>query len=254
MRGLRDKVAIVTGAASPIGIGFATAKRLAEEGALVALTDLNQAGVEERAAELRQAGYRAIGIAHDAIDEASWETVLQTTRDELGPLDILVNNAAIAIQAHVVDTELSEWRRQIDVNGTTAFLGCRIATREWQSSGRVGAIVNVASTASLVAGEYGGAYCASKGAVHMLTKVLAIETAKYGIRVNSVHPGYTVTQMLGDSMDDPDAQTAEIASNIPAGRLGHPSDIAAAIAFLASDDAAYCNGTALVVDGGSTAQ
>ncbi|MEJ7935394.1 SDR family oxidoreductase [Sphingobium sp. AN558] len=254
MRGLRDKVAIVTGAASPIGIGFATAKRLAEEGALVALTDLNHAGVEERAAELRQAGYRAIGIAHDAVDEASWETVLQTTRDELGPLDILVNNAAIAIQAHVVDMELSDWRRQLDVNGTTAFLGCRIATREWQSSGRTGAIVNVASTASLVAGEYGGAYCASKGAVLMLTKVVAIENAKHGIRVNSVHPGWTKTAMLGDSLDDPEAQTAQIKAIIPAGRLGDPSEMAAAIAFLASDDASFCNGTSLLVDGGLTAQ
>jgi NAD(P)-dependent dehydrogenase (short-subunit alcohol dehydrogenase family) len=150
--------------------------------------------------------------------------------------------------------ELADWRRQLDVNGTSAFLGCRIAARELQSSGRGGAIVNVASTASIVAGEYGGAYCASKGAVAMLTKVLAIETAKYGIRVNSVHPGWTETAMLGDSLDDPEAQTAQIRALIPAARLGKPSEMAAAIAFLASEDAAFCNGTALVVDGGLTAQ
>ena len=254
MRGLRDKVAIVTGAASPIGIGFATAERLAEEGALVALTDINHVAVEERADELRQEGYRAIGIAHDAVDEASWENVLQTTRSEFGPLDILVNNAAISVVSHVVDMELADWRRQLDVNGVATFLGCRSAAREFQSSGRGGAIVNVASVASLVAGEYGGAYCASKGAVLMLTKVMAIENAKHGIRVNSVHPGWTETAMLLSSLDDPEVQTAPIVSRIPAGRLGRPCEMAAAIAFLASDDAAFCNGTALVVDGGQTAQ
>lgn len=254
MRGLQDKVAIVTGAASPIGIGFATARRLAEEGACVVLTDINHVGVEERAAALRQEGYRAIGLAHDAVDEASWGNVLQTTRTEYGRLDILVNNAAISVTSHIVDMELADWRRQLDVNGTITFLGCRMAAREWQSSGRGGAIVNVASVASIVAGETGGAYCASKGAVAMLTKVMAIENAKYGIRVNSVHPGWTDTAMLSGSMDNPDAQTAQIVSNIPAGRLGQPSEMAAAIAFLASDDAAFCNGTALVVDGGQTAK
>jgi NAD(P)-dependent dehydrogenase (short-subunit alcohol dehydrogenase family) len=254
MRGLQEKVAIVTGAASPKGIGFATATRLAQEGARIVLTDIDHAAVAERASELRSAGHRAIGLAHDAVDEAAWEAVLRATKAEFGQLDILVNNAAICILSHVVDMQLKDWRRQLDINGSITFLGCRMAAREMQATGRGGAIVNVASVASLVAGEYGAAYCASKGAVHMLTKVLAIETAKYGIRVNSVHPGYTATQMLGDSMDDPDTQFAEIVASIPAGRLGRPSDIAAAIAFLASDDASYCNGSALVIDGGQTAQ
>lgn len=254
MRGLRDKVAIVTGAASPKGIGFAAATRLAEEGSRVVLTDINHAGVAERADELRREGHRAIGLAHDAVQEEAWEEVLRVTKAEFGALDILVNNAAIILLDHVVDMPLSNWRRVLDVNGSIAFLGCQIAAREMRASGRGGAIVNVASIASFVGGEYGGAYCASKGAVHMLTKVLAIETAKHGIRVNSVHPAYTMTEMLRDSMDNPDAQIPQITSNIPAGRLSQPSEIAAAIAFLASDDAAYCNGSALVVDGGLTAQ
>jgi NAD(P)-dependent dehydrogenase (short-subunit alcohol dehydrogenase family) len=254
MRGLRDKVAIVTGAASPKGIGFAAARRLAEEGSHVVLTDINHAGVAERAAELRRDGHRAIGLAHDAVQEEAWEKVLRATKAEFGTLDILVNNAAVIMLDHLVDMPLSNWRRVLDVNGTITFLGCRTAAREMQASGQGGAIVNVASIASLVAGEYGGAYCASKGAVHMLTKVLAIETARYGIRVNSVHPAYTMTEMLGATMDDPEAQIAQIVANIPAGRLSQPSEIAAAIAFLASDDAAYCNGSALVVDGGLTAQ
>lgn len=254
MRGLRDKVAIVTGAASPIGIGFAAATRLAEEGARVVLTDINHAGVAERASELRRDGHRAIGLAHDAVDEAAWEEVLRATKAEFGPLDILVNNAAICILSHVVDMQLSDWRRVVDVNGSMTFLGCRMAAREMQASGRGGAIVNVASIASMVAGEYGGAYCASKGAVRMLTQVLAIETAKYGIRVNSVNPGYVVTEMMNASSEDPEAAIAQVAANVPAGRLGRPSEMAAAIAFLASDDAAYCNGSAFVVDGGLTAQ
>jgi NAD(P)-dependent dehydrogenase (short-subunit alcohol dehydrogenase family) len=253
MRGLRDKVAIVTGAASRKGIGFATAARLAEEGASVVLTDINHVAVTERASELRRDGRRAIGLAHDAVDEAAWEEILRVTKTEFGTLDVLVNNAAICLLSRVVDMPLSDWRRVLDVNGSIAFLGCRMAAREMQASGRGGAIVNVASIASIVAGEAGGAYCASKGAVHMLTKVLAIESAKYGIRVNSVHPGYVPTEMLG-AADDSEAQLAQVTANVPAGRLGRPSEIAAAIVFLQSYDAAYCTGSALIVDGGLTAK
>lgn len=252
MRGLRDKVAIVTGAASPIGMGFATATRLAEEGARVVLTDINHAEVMKRAAELQQAGHRAIGLAHDATDEAAWDEVLRATKAEFGALDILVNNAAISKVSPIVDTTLDDWRHIIDVNGGMTFLGCRMAAREMQATGTRGAIVNVCSTASIVAGETGGAYCASKGAVEMLTKVLAIETARHGIRVNSVHPGYTATAMLGDATDE--GHFADVVNSIPAGRLGQASDMAAAIAFLASEDALYCNGSALVVDGGFTAK
>ncbi|MEJ7926228.1 glucose 1-dehydrogenase [Sphingobium sp. AN641] len=249
---MSGKVAIVTGAASPIGMGFATAKRLAEEGTRVVMTDINHAEVAARAAELRSEGHRAIACAHDATDEAAWEEVLRATKAEFGVLDILVNNAAISAINHVVDIPLDEWRRVVDVNSTMAFLGCRMAAREMQATGRGGAIVNVVSIASIVAGEYGGAYCASKGAVQMLTKVLAIETAKQGIRVNSVHPGYTATAMLGDANDE--GAFAQTIANIPAGRLGQAAEMASAIAFLASDDAAYCNGSMLVVDGGLTAQ
>lgn len=254
MRGLQDKVAIITGAASPKGIGFATATRLAEEGAKVVLTDIDQVEIAVRAFELRNAGHQAIGLAHNAVEEAAWEDVLGATHAEFGHLDILVNNAAICVLSHLVDMTLDNWRRQLDVNGSMTFLGCRTAARQMQASGRGGAIVNVASVASLVAGEYGGAYCASKGAVHMLTKVMAIETAKHGIRVNSVHPGYTSTQMLGDVAGDPEAQLSQLLANIPARRFAQPSEIAGAIAFLASDDASFCNGTSLVVDGGQTAQ
>jgi NAD(P)-dependent dehydrogenase (short-subunit alcohol dehydrogenase family) len=176
------------------------------------------------------------------------------TEGQFGPLDVLVNNAAICTLSHIVEMPLNDWRRVLDINGSIAFLGCRIAAREMQSAGRGGAIVNVCSIASIVAGEYGGAYRASKGAVQMLTKVLALEMAKYGVRVNSVHPGYILTEMVSASMEDPDAQIANIVANVSAGRLGWPSEIAAAIAFLASDDAVYCNGSALVIDGGLTAQ
>ncbi len=252
MRGLRDKVAIITGAASPIGMGFATATRLAEEGARVVLTDINHAGVVERASELQRAGHRAVGLAHDATDEAAWEEVLRATKAEFGSLDIVVNNAAITTLNRIVDMPLNDWRRVMDVNSSITFLGCRIAAREMQAAGKGGAIVNVCSTASLTGGETAGAYCASKAAVQMLTKVLALETAKYGIRVNSVHPGYTATEMLSGAMDD--GNFAEVVAGVPAGRLGKPSEMAAAIAFLASEDATYCNGSSLFVDGGLTSQ
>ncbi|WP_176599201.1 MULTISPECIES: SDR family NAD(P)-dependent oxidoreductase [Sphingobium] len=254
MRGLSEKVAVITGAASPVGIGFAAASRLAEEGARVVLTDINAAAVADRAEALRHAGYQAIGLGHDATRETEWDEVLRATKAQFGQLDIVVNNAAICITSHLIDMSLADWRRQLDVNGSMTFLGCRMAAREMQAAGRGGAIVNVASIAAIVAGEYGGAYCASKGAVQMLTKVLAIENAKFGIRVNSVNPGYTETQMFTDSAEDPAASIAQMAAVVPAGRLGQPTEMAAAIAFLASDDAAYCNGCAIVVDGGMTAQ
>ncbi|MFC4595069.1 SDR family NAD(P)-dependent oxidoreductase [Sphingobium tyrosinilyticum] len=254
MRGLQGKVAIVTGAASPRGIGFAAATRLADEGAHVVLTDINSEGVAQRAAELTGLGHRALGLAHDATDETSWNDVLRATKAEFGRLDILVNNAAICVLSHVVDMELADWRRQVDINAAMTFLGCRTAAREMQASGGGGAIVNIASIAALVAGESAAAYCASKGAVQMLTKVVAIEMAKFGIRVNSVNPGYTVTEMLGADANEGDARIQAVAASIPAARLGRPSEIAAAVAFLASDDASFCNGTALVVDGGMTAQ
>lgn len=253
MRGLRDKVAIVTGAASPQGIGFATATRLAEEGVRVVLTDFNHAAIVERAGELRAAGHLAIGLAHDATDEEAWDEVLRATKAEFGQLDVLVNNAGICITAYVVDMALEDWRRQLDTNGVITFLGCRMAAREMRAAGRGGAIVNVISIASMVPGVTACAYGASKGAVHMLTKVLAKESAQHGIRVNSVHPGYTDTQMLGDASDDREKQFSAILESTPVRRLGKPVEIAAAIAFLASDDAAFCVGTSLVVDGGLTA-
>lgn len=257
MRGLQDRTAIVTGAASQLGIGFATATRLAEEGVKVVLTDINGAGVAERARELRDLGHKAVGVAHDGTDENSWEEVVRATKAEFGPPDIVVNNAGVAILSPVADMELRDWRRQLDVNGTLVFLGCRMAVREMRALGRGGAIVNVSSIAALVGAQGGGAYCASKAAVQMLTKVLALETAKEGIRVNSVHPGRVLTEMMHASLagiDDPAAQLAALATDVPCGRLGLAAEVAAAIAFLASDDANYCTGSSLVVDGGFTAQ
>lgn len=252
MRGLSDKVAIVTGAASPLGIGFATATRLAAEGVRVVLTDINSTGVADRADELIQAGHQAIGLAHDALDEAAWEDVVRATKDRFGSLDIVVNNAGICVLAPGTEMPLVDWRRVLDLNGTSAFLGCRIAAREMLAQGTGGAIINLASVAAIKAGEFASAYCASKGTVQMLTKVMAFENAKHGIRVNSVNPGYIMTEMLTAGLDDPHAQLAPVIAMIPAARLARPAEIASAIAFLASDDASYCNGTTLVVDGGLT--
>lgn len=252
MRGLKGKTAIITGAASQKGIGFASASRLADEGARVVLTDLNEEGVRQRAEELCSRGAQAVGLEHDATNEGSWKEVLARSKAEFGVLDILVNNAGIVFLGHALATSLADWKRVLDVNGSMAFLGCKLAAREMLASGRSGAIVNVSSTAAIVAGEQAAAYCASKSAVQMMTKVMALEMAKHGIRVNSVNPGYTMTEMFTGSLSDPESEVAQTIAMIPTSRLANPAEIASAVAFLASDEASYCNGTALVVDGGLT--
>lgn len=252
---LQGKIALVTGAASAAGLGFATARLLAQRGATVWLTDLNVAAVKARADELTAQGLAARGLEHDVTSAAGWATVLAAIaeRDGAGP-DILVNNAGIAVLRWTPDLEPAEWQRQIDVNLTSVYLGCRAVLAGMRERGNGGAIVNISSVAGLVGIPGASAYAASKGGVRLYTKALAMECAREGIRVNSVHPGVIWTDMQQVAIKDNPEQFDIINASIPAGKMGEPDDIAQAVVFLASPEAKYITGAELAVDGGLTAQ
>ncbi|MCH7627230.1 MAG: SDR family oxidoreductase [Proteobacteria bacterium] len=253
MTTLQGQVALVTGAASAAGLGFATARKLAQLGATVWLTDLAEAAVTDRAAELNTAGLNAHALGHDVTSAEAWASVLATIEQETGAPDILVNNAGIAVLHATPDLDPISWQRQIDVNLTSVYLGCRAALPAMRAKG-TGSIVNLSSVAGLVGIPGASAYAASKGGVRLYTKALALEVAREGIRVNSVHPGVIWTDMQQVAIKDNPDQYDAINASIPMGRMGEPDDIAEMIAFLASPASKYVTGGEFVVDGGLTAQ
>ncbi|WP_229814389.1 SDR family NAD(P)-dependent oxidoreductase [Novosphingobium colocasiae] len=246
---MKDKVAIVSGAGSLRGIGFATAVALAKEGARVVLTDLDE---DEVAARSREIGSNAIGFAQDVTNVNSWEELVATTIERFGTIDVLVNNAGIAIPNVSTGVSLSEWNRQIEVNLTAPFCGTQAVVRAMQNFGKGGAIINVSSIAGVVGVAGCAAYSASKGGLRLLTKAMALELAPMGITVNSVHPGLIATAMQDETMTP--KQIERMARSVPLKRRGEPVDIAMTILFLATDEARYITGAEFIVDGGMTAQ
>ncbi len=254
MTRLAGKVALVTGAASNPGLGNTTAKRLAEEGAKLVVTDLDQPGAEACAAEIKSAGGEAVALRQDVCDEAGWDEVMAAAEDTFGGLDICVNNAGIAVLVPLEDMTLDQWNRQINVNLSSVFLGCRAAIAAMKKRGG-GSIINLSSVAGLVGLNTCVAYGASKGGVRIMSKAVAVEAAKYNIRCNSVHPGVIWTNMQAQAtgVNDPNALDANV-MRIPLGRAGEPMDIANCILYLASDESNYVTGAEFVVDAGMTAQ
>jgi len=248
---MSGKVALVTGAASAAGLGFATARRLHAEGARVMLTDLDGDATAQRAAEL---GEGAAALRQDVTDQAGWELTVATVVERFGKLDALVNNAGIAVLRAMDELETADWSRQIEVNLTSVYLGCRAALRQMRAQGQGGAIVNLSSVAAIVGVAGTAAYAASKGGIRSMSKVIALEGAPDGIRCNSIHPGMIATDMMKVSVADNPEQHELLTAGIPLRRLGEPEDIGATILFLLSDDAKYVTGAEIVVDGGMTAQ
>ncbi len=249
---LKDKVAIVTGAAS--GIGRAVAARFAAEGATVVLTDKNTADGDAAAASLGKPHRFA---ALDVRSESEWDAVVADTVERFGRLDVLVNGAGVGIPKSIEDTTLEEWRFVHAVNSEGVFLGCRAAVRVMKAQ-KSGSIINVSSVAGLVGAPDLAAYCSSKGAVRLLTKSVALHCAKrgYGIRCNSVHPSFVDTPMvraLAGAARDPDKAFEQLSKSAPMGRLGTVEEVAYAILYLASDESTFTTGTELVIDGGMTA-
>jgi NAD(P)-dependent dehydrogenase (short-subunit alcohol dehydrogenase family) len=253
---LDGKVAVVTGGAS--GIGWASAERFAAEGAAVVVVDLDGQGAEEAAAKLTGAGHVAVGLAADVSSASDVAAAFARTVEVLGRIDVLFNNAGIAVGGSVLTVAEDAWDRCFAVNVKSVLLCSRAAVPHMEAVGG-GSIINTASVAGLVAVENAAAYCAAKGAVISLTRNMAIDLAARNIRVNAVCPGTTLTPMVERLVvarggGDRDKGMAMTVAKYPLGRLGHPGEIAAVAAFLAGDDASFVTGQAFTADGGMTAQ
>lgn len=259
MSRVEGKVAIVTGGA--LGLGKAAAELLAKEGAKVVVTDIKDAEGEATAKGIAAAGGEAIYLHHDVADEAAWEKVMAETIAKFGRVDIVVNNAGIAISSAPEEQTLEEWRRLQSINLDGVFLGTKHALIAMKAHApqTQGSIINLSSIEGLVGDPALGAYNAAKGGVRIYTKSVALYCGKNGlpIRVNSVHPGYIWTPMvetyLSETVGVEEGRKA-LDSLHPIGHVGEPDDIAYGVLYLASDESKFVTGSELVIDGGYTAQ
>lgn len=253
---LAGKKALVTGAAQ--GLGAACARMLAREGAQVLLTDLNESGVAGIAAAINAAHGAdcAFSLRHDVTSEAAWRAAIDHAHSAMGGLSVLVNNAGIVVMGSVEDLTLEDWRRGMSTNADSVFLGTKHALPLMRQA-QPGSIINMSSISGLVAAHNLASYNASKAAVWLLTKSIALHCAKQGwdIRCNSVHPTFIRTPILTSLVGDRDeaAFIAKLARQVPLGRIGEPEDVANAVVYLASDESRFMTGAELKLDGGVSA-
>ena len=252
MRGLQDKTIIVTGGGG--GIGGASCRRFAELGARVAVLDRNFEAAQAVATGITASGGRALAVACDITDRASVNAAVATTESELGPVHVLVNNAGWDIFKPFTKTDPGEWDRLIAIN-LIGPMHLHHAVLPGMIERRAGRIVNVASDAARVGSSGEAVYAACKGGIVAFSKTIAREHARHGITVNVVCPGPTDTALFADFKEgaaNPEKLVAAFQRSIPLGRIGQPDDLPGAIAFFASDDAAFITGQVLSVSGGLT--
>ena len=245
------KVAIVTGAAA--GIGLACARRFAQEGASVVLADVAADAGEAAAQALRDAGCKAQFIATDVTQRASIAAMIEGALAAFGRIDIVVNNAGIAPSKPFLDMDDETYDRVMSTNLRSGFICGQLAAREMVRQKSGGAIINMSSVNALLAIPGLVAYACSKGGMNQLTKVMAMELAPHGIRVNAIGPGTIATELARNAVMTNAEARAKVMSRTPIGRLGEPSEIASVAAFLASDDASYITGQTIYPDGGRLA-
>lgn len=246
---LQNKVAIITGAAS--GMGADEARLFAREGAKVVIADVLEDLARQVEAQITEAGGDATFVHTNVTDEASWQNLISQTLARYGKLDILVNNAGISSRSESDALDTAGWQRIMDVNATGVFLGTKHAVEQMRQTGG-GSIVNISSIMGFVGGEGGHpAYHASKGAVRIFSKAMAVQYGPDGIRVNSVHPGF-MPPMRSSQPDD--GTRAEQIRQTPLRRSGETIEVAYGVLFLASDEASFVTGTELVIDGGFIAR
>lgn len=247
---LPDKVSVITGAGS--GIGRAAALLFAREGARVVAADINRPAGEETVRMIREGGAEARAIEVDVSSASSVQRMFQATVEAYGRLDVLVNNAGYGLAATVEQTDEAEWDRLMAVNLKGVFLGCKYGVPLMRRRGG-GVIVNTASAVAMVGIENRAAYCASKGGVAALTRAMALDHIRDGIRVNCVAPGTIDTPYFAKifaQSSDPAALRKGLQERQPMGRLGTPEEVARAILYLASEESSFVTGSVLVVDGG----
>ncbi|NGP43996.1 glucose 1-dehydrogenase [Bacillaceae bacterium SIJ1] len=246
MSRLEGKVVVITGAAS--GMGATHARRLSTEGAKLVITDILEKEGQALAEEL---GEHVKFIKHDVTKEADWQNVVDQTEKEFGPIDVLVNNAGIAITKSIEEITEEEYRKVVDINQVSVFLGMKTVVSSMRKT-ESGSIVNISSLGGLIGQPGIIAYNASKFAVRGMTKVAAMEFAEYNIRVNSVHPGIIQTPMIeGEGQAELRDQLVQA---IPLKRIASSEEVSNLVLYLASDESSYSTGSEFVVDGGMFAQ
>lgn len=247
---LAGRVALVTGGGRGLGRAFSTA--LAAAGADLAITSRSSLAGTEIEAELESQGRRVLLLEADVTERGAADQLVAATVEQLGRLDIVLNNAGVALEMPALDIEDDDWDRVIDTNLSGAFRVARAAGRHLtaQESGKV---INVASMTGLRGSPHLAAYCASKAGLINLTRALALEWARYGVQVNALAPGYAETDINADLRADQE-QFARILKRVPAKRMARAEEVAAAAVYLASPAADYVTGSVLVIDGGFTAQ